>query len=183
MEQKGILCMGQNNQIRGLESIHDLFVHELRSILFLEQQLEDELGTMAEEVSEKELSEALIDHRDETSDHSQRIHQIFEEIDEKPKIHERSDFRGIFQEFKQLKDSTEENEIIDITALNTAVMIDRIEITVYEGLLRLEEDLDINEEVKDLLKKNKKQDEASLKRLRKMSKNSWFKQVRKNLMS
>lgn len=175
--------MERNHYDRGLETNHDLFVHELRSILFLEKQLEEELGTMAEEVSEKELSDLLINHRDQTSDHAQRLHQVFEEIDENPGVHVRPDFRGIFQEFKNLKNSTEENEIIDITALNTAVMIERMEITVYEGLLRLEEDLDINEEVKNLLEKNKKEDEASLKRLRKMSRDSWFKQVRKNLMS
>ena len=168
---------------RRLETIHDLFVHELRSILFLEQQLEEKLGTIAEEVSDSKLSEELINHRDQTSDHAQRIHQVFEEIDGKPRTHERPDFQGVFQEFNHLINTTDENEIIDITALNTAVMIERIEITMYEGLLRLEKDLDINEEVKNLLEKNKDEEEAALKRLRKMSKDSWFKQLRKNLMS
>jgi len=175
--------MNQNTYDKGLETNHDLFIHELRSIMFLEQELEEELGNMAEVVSEKELSDALIYHRDKTSDHAQRLHQVFEEIDENPGVHERPDFKGIFQEFQDLENSTEENEIIDITALNTAIMIERIELTVYEGLLRLEEELNLNKEVKKLLEKNKKEDGAALKGLRKMSKDSWFKQVRENLIS
>lgn len=180
---KAYVPMERDNYSRGLETIHDLFVHELRSVLFLEQRLEEELGQMSEEVSESELKEELINHRDQTSDHAQRLHQVFEEIGENPGAHDRPDFRGIFQEFKQLKSSTDENEIIDITALNTAIMIERIEITMYEGLLRLEQNLDIDKEIKYLLENNKDEEEAALKRLRKMSKDSWFKQLRKNLMS
>ncbi|MFB6181189.1 MAG: hypothetical protein ABEJ93_04900 [Candidatus Nanohalobium sp.] len=52
--------MERNNYSRGLETIEDLFVHELRSILFLEQRLEEELEPIAEEVSERELSEELL---------------------------------------------------------------------------------------------------------------------------
>ncbi|MFB6181188.1 MAG: ferritin-like domain-containing protein [Candidatus Nanohalobium sp.] len=124
-----------------------------------------------------------MDHRDQTSDHAQRLQQVFEEIGENPRIHKRPDFQGIFQEFKQLKDSTDEPEIMEITALNTAVMAERIETTMYEGLLRLEEDLDIDKEVRKLLEKNKDEEEAALRRLRKMTKDFWFKQLRKNLMS
>ncbi|MFP4038839.1 MAG: DUF892 family protein [Candidatus Nanohaloarchaea archaeon] len=136
--------MVRNNYSRGLESIYDLFVHELRSVLFLEQRLEEEMGR-------------------------------------EPGVHERPDFQRVFQEFKQLRDSTDEEEIVDITALNTAVMIERIEITMYEGLLRLEEDLDVDEEVRKLLKRNKKDEKAALKELRKMSEDSWVKQLRQSL--
>ncbi len=118
--------MERNHYGRGLETIHDLFVHELRSILFLEQQLEKELGTVAEEVSERELSEELINHRDQTSVHAQRLPQVFEEVGENPEPHERPDFRGIFQEFKQMRNSTDEDEIVEITAFNTSLMIERI---------------------------------------------------------
>ncbi|MBY6293901.1 DUF892 family protein [Nanohaloarchaea archaeon H01] len=168
---------------RGLETIYDLFIHDLRSILFLEQRLEDELGDIAEDVSEEQLREEMINHRDQTSDHAQRLQQIFEEIDETPQIHNRAYFRGIFQEFNQLKNNTQESEIVDITAFNTAIMIERIEITIYEGLLRLEEDLDIGDETRNLLEKNRKEEEQALKRFRGMSENSWLNQMKKNLMS
>lgn len=168
---------------QSIATIHDLFLHDLRSILFLEKRLEGELGDMSGEVTEGKLRQELMRHRDETSDHAQRLHQVFEHLEQEPQTHRRADYRGVFEEFERLKQSAGEKEIINLAALNTAIMIERIEVSMYEGLLMLEEKLDLEDEVEELLEDNLESDEEALRRLKKMTKSSWLQQLKENLMS
>jgi len=172
-----------------IDTAYDLFVHDLRAMLYLEQRLEEELGDMADQVTNDDLSEALIHHRDDTSDHAQRLHRIFEILEENPRVHESADYRGIFQETHELSDRIIDPDMLDLAYLNSAIKVERIELSAYESLLRLARNLDSESEVEDfdkveeLLQDNLESEKNALKQLKALSKGSWLQKMVERLMS
>ena len=83
-----------------LETLKELYVNELRDLYNAENQLIKALPKMAKAASSDELKEAFEKHLEQTKGQVQRLEEVFEEIDEKPKVqdlprNERIDRRGI----------------------------------------------------------------------------------------
>src|ERR1700691_660694 len=66
-----------------LESLHDLYLEQLRDLYNAEQQLIKALPKMAKAASSEELKTAFEDHLGKTRQHAQRIETIFEQMGEK----------------------------------------------------------------------------------------------------
>lgn len=160
-----------------INTTYDLFLHDLRAIYYLEKQLEDELRNMAEEVTNEDLSEAFTEHQEETAEQVRRLNQVFENLNENAEGHSAASLEGLFKDVEHLNNDITETEMLNIAFLNSGIKVERIEITMYEGLLRLADELDVGDEVEDLLKENISEEENALKKLRAQAQKSWLKQL------
>lgn len=152
-------------------------MHDLKAIFYMEDRLDGELRRLAGEVSNETLSEALKDHRRETVNQTERLGDIFRLLEEDIDKHEAADIRGHFQELNQLDDTITESELFDIAALNSAIKTEQMEITTYKGLLRMADELFIDEEIEELLRENLEEEEEALQKFRRLAGESWLKQV------
>ena len=68
-----------------LDSLHKLYLEELRDLYSAENQLLKALPKMAKAAASDELKQAFEDHLEETKDHVERLEDIFVTMDESPK--------------------------------------------------------------------------------------------------
>jgi ferritin-like metal-binding protein YciE len=59
-----------------LETLKDLYIHELKDLFSAEQQLVKALPKMAKAASNKELAAGFQEHLEQTKGHAQRLEQI-----------------------------------------------------------------------------------------------------------
>jgi ferritin-like metal-binding protein YciE len=59
-----------------MNSLHDVFVHELRDLYSAERQLIRALPKMAKNAGSRQLADALTNHLHETEEHVARLEEI-----------------------------------------------------------------------------------------------------------
>lgn len=160
-----------------IHTAHDLFLHNLKSIYYMEQRLQEELESLAGEVTNDDLEKALLKHRDDTKHQVERLKQVFEKLGEQTEGHSAADFRGHFREIEHLNDDIKETDMLNIAFLDVAIKTEHMEITTYRSMIRMVDELAVDDDIKDLLKKNLKEEEDALKKFRKLAGESWFSQM------
>lgn len=157
-----------------IDTSYGLFIHDLKSMLYLERKIYDELESMAGEVTNDNLNDALLEHRETTSKHVERLEEVFKHLGMDPKTHRTADYKGIFEEAESLNERVTEVDLINLAFLNVAKKVEHVEIAGYTSLIEMAERLDIDEEITDLLHDNLEEDENTMKRLERLSEKSWW---------
>ncbi|PSH00802.1 MAG: hypothetical protein BRC30_01615 [Nanohaloarchaea archaeon SW_7_46_7] len=164
-----------------IKTAHDLFVHNLKSIYYLEQRLRDELDGLAGEVTNDDLAEALQEHRKETVDQVERLEKVFEKLGEEIEGHRAADFHGHFKEIKHLNEDIHETDMLNIAFLDAAIKTEQMEITTYNSLIRMVDNLAVDNDIENLLKDNLHEEKEALEKLRKLAGETWFSKIVKSL--
>ena len=160
-----------------IDTSYGLFLHNLRSMLYLERRLEKELGHMAGEASHDNFSEALIDHQTVTSKQVSRLEDIFDIISVNPVEHEAMDFKGIFDELEHLTQDIDDVDLLNVALLGAAMKIGYIERSSYNHLIWMTDRVDVDDEVGELLGQNLEEESKALGRLENISERSWFEKL------
>jgi len=114
-----------------LETLHDLFVHELRDLYDAENQLLKALPLMAEAASSAELKEAFQNHLRETKQQVRRLEQVFSGLDERPAGKSCKAMQGLVEEGKELLEEDADPEVMDAALIVAAQKIEHYEIASY----------------------------------------------------
>lgn len=139
----------------------ELFLHELGDILYVEEQLEQEvLPQLIGEAQNAELRKGLEKHLTETRSHVENVEQAFEKLGEEPKREECPGFDGLKEEHDQLAAETAP-ELIDLVVTGAVARTEHYEITAYESLMMMARALG-ERDVIELLEKNQKDDKETL---------------------
>jgi ferritin-like metal-binding protein YciE len=147
---------------------HDLFLHELGDILYVERALADEtLPELIGEVEDEEFRSALESHLEETRTHVKNVEQVFEIFGEEPQAEECIGFEGLKKEHESLLQESSP-ALIDLIDLGAAARTENYEIAAYETLRRMAKSLGENKAV-DLLDKNLKQEKEALGKVEKIA--------------
>lgn len=166
-----------------MTSSYELFLHDLKSMLYLERRLLDELESMSGEVTNDNLSNALLEHQEETSDQIERLERILQMMGEEVREHEAADFKGIFDEADSLNKRIDEVELINLAYLNIAKKIEHVEVSSYSSLINMAERFDMEDEMIDLLEDSLEEEKDTRDKLERMSKSSWWEKLVDNLQS
>src|SRR5262245_58093546 len=148
-----------------MESIEELFEHELKDILGGEQALVDALERMAEESTDREIKKAYTQHRKETQGHIRRIEKIFRSLGQKPEAESCAGIEGLIKEKKMFMREKPTGELLEFFNVGAAQKVERYEITSYESLIDMADKLGLTEAV-DLLEENLQEEEAALTKLK-----------------
>jgi ferritin-like metal-binding protein YciE len=117
--------------IMNLETLKELYVNELRDLYNAEGQLVKALPKMAKAASSDELKEAFEKHLEQTKGHMERLEQVFEEIDEKPKGKTCHGMKGLIEEGSEVLKADGEDSVLDAGIIVAAQKVEHYEIAGY----------------------------------------------------
>lgn len=114
-----------------LDSLHKLYVQELKDLYSAEQQLLDAIPLMIEAASNDELSQAFEDHLEETRAHAARLEKIFANLDFEPGGHKCAAMEGLIEEGKHLIKGDINPKVLDAGLIAAAQRVEHYEMAGY----------------------------------------------------
>jgi ferritin-like metal-binding protein YciE len=148
-----------------IETIDELFEHELKDIYGAEQRLLGALDEMAGEALDKEQQRLFKQHRKETQGQIKRLEKVFKALGLKPEAQPCPGMEGLIKEKKSFLKEKPSEDILDFYNVRAAQKVERYEITAYEGLIESAEKMGL-QEIVDLLAQNLEEEEATLNKLK-----------------
>lgn len=124
-----------------LKSLEDAFVDELRDVLSAEKQLVKALPRMAKAASHEKLQQAIEEHLAETETHVERLEQVFESLDLKPRAKKCDAMEGLLEEGKSLLEEDADERVLDALIIAAAQKVEHYEIATYGTLCTWAEQL------------------------------------------
>jgi ferritin-like metal-binding protein YciE len=153
-----------------LESLHDLFVDELKDLYNAENQLVKALPKMAKAAASDELRTAFEEHLQETENQVERLETIFKQLDESPKGKKCQAMVGLIEEGKEMIDADAEDAVRDAALIAAAQKVEHYEIAGY-GTVRTYAQLLGLEDAAQLLQETLEEEAAADEKLNDLSKN------------
>ena len=131
-------------------TLHDLYLDELRHIYDAEQQIIKAMPQLAEAVSAEDLRSALEEHMDQTKEHVERLDNIFESLEESPKGKSCKALAGLIAEARELIDQDAVPAVRDAGLIGCVQRIEHYEIALYGCLCAYAELLGRDEDIDSL---------------------------------
>jgi ferritin-like metal-binding protein YciE len=128
-----------------VKSVNDLELEELRDIYHAEKQLVRALPKMAKKAKSDKLRQAFEHHLDQTKGHVDRLEQVFEKLDTRPRAKRCEAMEGLITEAEELMDEVNTPEVLDAALIAAAQKVEHYEIASYGTLHALAEELGQNE--------------------------------------
>ena len=148
-----------------MQTIEELFEHELQDIYSAEQSLLEALEQMAQESSDREIKRGFTQHRKETQAQIKRLEKIYRSLGQKPESGLCPGVEGLIKEKKLFMREKPSGELLEFYNIGAAQKVERYEITAYESLVDMAEKLGMSDVV-DLLEQNLQEEETALNRLK-----------------
>lgn len=151
-----------------LDTLHKLYVEELRDVYNAENQLLKALPKMAKGASSDELRQAFEDHLEETQNHIERLDEIFEALDEKATGKTCKAMKGLVEEGSEILKEDGEESVLDAGIIAAAQKVEHYEIATY-GTLRTWATLLGEDEAAELLQETLNEEGDADKRLNELA--------------
>jgi ferritin-like metal-binding protein YciE len=145
------------------KNLQDLFLDTLKDIYYAEQKLTKALPKMVKMAHADELKAAFQKHLGETERQVERLEQVFELLQEKPKAKKCPAIDGIIKEGDEVGKDYKGSPALDAGLLSAAQAVEHYEISRYGTLKTWAEELGMSEAVELLdatLKEEKMTDKA-----------------------
>ena len=127
--------MKNTNQPNSDTELHDLFVDQLRDILWAEKALVKALPKMAKAANDQKLAEAITKHLAETKNHVVRVEDVFKSIGLAPRAKKCPAMEGLIEEGDELAEEFADSTALDAALISAAQKVEHYEIASY-GTLR-----------------------------------------------
>jgi ferritin-like metal-binding protein YciE len=114
-----------------LNSLHDLYVSELKDLYDAEHRIVKALPKMAEAASSPELRTAFQQHLEQTKTQVNRLEQIFQMLNETPKGQKCKGIEGIIDEGEDMMDEDAPAAVCDAALIASAQKVEHYEISAY----------------------------------------------------
>jgi ferritin-like metal-binding protein YciE len=114
-----------------LDTLQKLYTNELRDLYNAETQLLKALPKMEKAASSGELKNAFEKHLEQTKSHVERLEQVFEELDEKPKGKTCHGMKGLIEEGSEILKQDGEDSVLDAGIVVAAQKVEHYEIAGY----------------------------------------------------
>jgi ferritin-like metal-binding protein YciE len=114
-----------------LNTLHDLFVDEIRDLYSAENQLVQALPKMVKSATSSTLQQAFQAHFEQTRHHVERLEEIFSELDTSPKGKKCVAMEGLIKEGSELMKEHTRPEVLDAGLIGAAQRVEHYEIAAY----------------------------------------------------
>jgi ferritin-like metal-binding protein YciE len=148
-----------------MQTIEELFEHELKDIYSAEHSLLDALEQMASESSDRDIRKTFTQHRKETQGQIKRLDKIFKMMGQKAEAETCPGIEGLIKEKKVFMREKPSEELLEYYNIGAAQKTERYEITAYESLVDMADKLGMSDAV-ELLEQTLQEEEATLNRLK-----------------
>jgi ferritin-like metal-binding protein YciE len=147
----------------------ELFLHELGDILYVEEQLANEvLPRLINEVQHTEFRMSLENHLEQTRHHIENVEQVFSSLGESAQTEQCIGFEGLKKEKEQLTGKVS-GSMIDAVNAGAAARTEHYEIAAYTGLIEKARALG-EQDVVNLLDENLKEEKEALRQVESVEK-------------
>lgn len=153
-----------------MNSLQQLFEHELEDIYYAEHELLDVLDQLADQTENEEISQAFEEHRKQTEQQVERVEEVFDMIGEPPEEEECEGIQGLISEHENFLEQDPDQEILDVFNLTAAQKTEHYEIAAYGNLALLADRLGMDE-AGDILHENLEEEEQTLEKLKDLTSN------------
>lgn len=160
-----------------IESLDQLFSHELKDIYAEEQALIKAHDTFSTEELHDELQQIFHQHREETKQHVERLEDVFEELGEQPESEGGQAAAGLMEEHESFKEDEPTDQIHAAYDIVAGKKVEKYEITAYENLLEMAEAMELSENVQESLQSNLSDEREQLDRLQNASQDTDLEQL------
>lgn len=133
-----------------LESIENLFLHEIKDLLSAEKQLLKALPKMAKAAKSDALRAAFEEHLEQTKGQIERLEKVFEMVDKSPRAEHCKAMEGLIEEGSDLIEEEGADPVKDAALIGAAQKIEHYEISGY-GTARSLAELMGNDEAAQIL--------------------------------
>jgi len=151
-----------------LETLHDLYVEELRDLYNAEHQILKALPKMAKAASAPLLAKAFTEHLAETKVQVERLETIFKTLDVSPKGKTCKAMEGLLEEGKDVMSEDADPTVMDAALIAAAQRVEHYEMAGY-GCVRTFARLLGEDASADLLQKTLDEEGAADKKLTKLA--------------
>lgn len=165
-----------------VETLEDLFEYRLQSAYYVESQLVDTLDELQTSATNGQLVEAFAEHRDETERHAERLREVFDALGLPVEERNVPSVDGLLEEKRTFDAEALDEDLQNVFYAEAGRKSERLEIETYEGLLDLAERLDLDQDVVDLLRKNRQEEGKALEKLEDISGGSEFESMLSRLL-
>jgi ferritin-like metal-binding protein YciE len=114
-----------------IDSLHRLYVHQLKDLYNAETQLTKALPKMAQKATHAELRAAFEDHLQETRRQIERLETIFSGLDFAPRGEHCAAMEGLLEEGKEAMNDPQNGSIRDAAMIAAAQRVEHYEIAGY----------------------------------------------------
>lgn len=132
------------------KTMKDLLIMELRDIYDAEKQGLRGMNKVARKVTNEKLKEALSNHKEETEQQVERLKQVFELLDQRPRGKHCDAMEGLVSEAQEILEEGLEPEVLDAAIIAAIQKIEHYEIASY-GTVHAYAEAIGNQEVAKLL--------------------------------
>ena len=133
-----------------MELLRELLTEELKDLLHAEGQLVKALPKMAKAAEDADLRTAFEDHLEQTKGHVERLKQVFEILEEKPKAKPCKGMAGLVEEGSEvIADGKQMEEApADLALIGAARRVEHYEIAAYATARAIAEQMNLRDVVK-----------------------------------
>jgi ferritin-like metal-binding protein YciE len=154
-----------------LETLKDLYIHELKDLFSAEQQLVKALPKMAKAASNKELAAGFQEHLEQTKGHAQRLEQILSSHNATIRGAKCKGMEGLVAEGAEMIDEEADSEVKDAGLIAAAQRVEHYEIAGY-GTARAYAELLGDQEGTNLLQTTLEEERQTDQKLTKLAKSA-----------
>jgi ferritin-like metal-binding protein YciE len=154
-----------------LETLQDLYIHELKDLYSAEKQLVRALPKMARAANNEELAAGIQKHLDQTKEHAARLETILSSHKQSTRGAKCKGMEGIIAEGAEMIEEEADPEVKDAGLISAAQRVEHYEIAGY-GTVRTYAELVGDKEGAKLLQTTLSEEEETDKTLTKLAKSS-----------
>jgi ferritin-like metal-binding protein YciE len=114
-----------------LDSLENLFIHELKDLLSAEKQLVKALPKMAKGANSTALRSAIKEHLEQTKGHVERLEKIFGLLGKAPRAEHCKAMEGLVEEGANLLEEEGSAMVKDAALIGAAQRVEHYEIAAY----------------------------------------------------
>src|SRR5205085_11407471 len=114
-----------------LETLRDLYVHELKDLLSAENQLIKALPKMRKAAKNKQLSTAFNQHLNQTKQQARRLEEILKRQDESTRAPKCEGMEGLIAEGDKMGSEDAQDDVRDAGLIASAQRVEHYEIAGY----------------------------------------------------
>ena len=110
-----------------IETMDDLFVHQLEDIYYAEKRIVGALPEMIAKATSPQLKSAFESHLGETRNHVRRVEQVFQMHGSKPESVDCPAIDGIIEEAEEVAGEVEDKNVLDAALIAAAQAVEHYE--------------------------------------------------------
>jgi len=156
---------------KDIETLDDLFVHQLQDIYYAEKQILKALPKMIDKATAPELKQGLTAHLAETEGHVKRVEQVFEMHGAKAKAVDCPAIDGILKEADEVAGDVADKQVLDAAIIASGQAVEHYEMTRYGTLVAWAKQLG-RDDCAAVLQQNLDEEKAADKKLTQLAEGS-----------